>query len=275
MEHPSRHVHDMVINKIRDQLSALKKEVETKQLQVVIQNQKVAIEKIDQELLFFTPERKAIIIIEEGKKKRQEEFVKALLDGNIGEAKKLKEQGASFKKPNSEGLCPLSAAVYGTNLEAVSYIENNLLESEAEYQWAQVDMEKAINEIANEMPEELRSGATYNDLGEWYKKVAGKKKFCRLYDEICLVREGNDTQGKIWGHAQDWAKRGDGVLAYQGGKHTIYNLNLRFETNPVVFCAPSNKLHMDLIKLICENLDNLRKKVEIKAPKQPKAHLKI
>jgi U-box domain len=189
-------------------------------------------------------------------------FITALLEGDLEKAKELEQQGASLTEPNEQGLYPLVAAVYGTNLEAVEYIENKLQEN-AILQWKQVDSEKAKKEIESEMPEELKAEATREDLMSWYSKVSGQKKYCKRYDESCSLR----LNGKSW-YIPDWSGRsGDFRLVLV--KNKIINKWPETEEIRAQIVLPSCSIHNEVVKQIREQLEKLRQKIEIYTIKQP------
>ena len=102
------------------------------------------------------PPKANLLVITPQQQIKQNELIDHLLKADLDAAKQSELGGASFLYPNKEGLFPLVAAVYGTNLEAVRYIEKKLKQEEAILQWSGVNVEKAKREIASEMPKELR-----------------------------------------------------------------------------------------------------------------------
>ncbi len=204
--------------KLKPFIKPLKVEIEShkERLSVqegIIKNQKAEIEnlkksqvlhsentekKIQEHFSFFTSVRKEVIVLQKKEKKRevrqnlesiQESFIDALLKGNLEEAKRLESEGALLKEPNSEGIYPLAAAVYGMNLNAVKHIENNLKGEEKLGQWLKVDAEKALGKIEKTIPRILEKEATWGMLKNWYIEHAGKGHWCNTYDKECLALE--------------------------------------------------------------------------------------
>lgn len=191
----------------------------------------------------------------------QNRLINELLRGNLEVVKQLESQGASFLYPNSDGLYPLAAAVYGCSLETVRYVELKL-KDDAENQWKKVDTNKAIEKIEKTKPTKL-VGDRLGELVEWYKKYR-KESWCQFYDTACLFREKYSS----W-QEQDWYKRGeDRELSdkydYVRGRASVLGALLgQWEMS-----WPSLAVHTDVVEEIRAQLDVLRTHVETKALKQ-------
>ncbi len=155
----------------------------------------------------------------------QNPLVEALLKADLESVKMLEAGGASLLYPNMDGLYPLVAAVYGCSLETVRYVELKL-KDEAEKQWAQVDANKALENLNHwMMPTDLSPNATHGELGNWYVKHNGAS-WCAVYDSECLKKEGFPNWGgkvswtevacPIWSRADDlWGADGSRVRAHK------------------------------------------------------------
>ncbi len=98
-------------------------------------------------------------------------------------------------------MYPLAAAVYGTNLELVKYVEKRLNDP-AEEHWLKVDFRLAHEKIDGQMPMKIDE-VTYKSLGDWYIKHSEGFQWTVKYDASCLEVD----KCKLW-QESDWYKRG-------------------------------------------------------------------
>ncbi len=187
---------------------------------------------------------------------QQNQFIKALLSGNFESVKNLENQGVSFLCAGSDGCYPLAAAVYGCNLEIVNYVEKKL-KNDATEQWAKVDIKQYTNKLEIQMPTPLSKNATYGELANWYEKYKNAM-WCVTYDQKVLKEMGCVK----WGS-------GDGGWTIGGGRGK--RLMLRMEKDvvmdvglDVILYSPSVKVHEDVVKVIREQLNELKSYVAIR-----------
>jgi hypothetical protein len=221
---------------------------------------------LQEHFLFFTPDREKLALKAEKERQEKQQLLIKCLSNGLEELRYYLDQGASLSYPNEEGIYPLVAAVYGANLEAVRYIEKTLQKEEAQKQWSMVDVQLALDHRIKIMPSELRKGATYKELGQWYTKEAEKGWWNKWYDDICGEVENTYRWEHNWHGRQagwKWIKRKEeeindknpvAVIAESGGLRLIF---------------PSRTTHDAVIKQIYDQLEELRKEIEIKAGKQP------
>jgi len=203
---------------------------------------------------------------------KQNALIDYLLKGDLDGAKQLELEGASFLYRNKQGLYPLVAAVYGTNLEALRYIEGKLKKEEAELQWSEVYVERAKKEIASEMPRELRAGATQRELAEWYEN-SGLDKMKRLYDVLCLKIEGFDKWDSVGG-CESFLGRAAWTRKQGRSWNDPPNIDLTIMDSACRsgrgnLFLPSRWTHDSVVNQIRNQLNELKKLVETKAVKQP------
>ena len=276
-------------HQLREELKALKANVTT---------QKLNLEKLS---IFSEKYAQSLMTIQQHEIKREEierrrrnplqnPLVEALLKADLESVKMLEAEGASLLYPNMNGLYPLVAAVYGCSLETVRYVELKL-KDEAEKQWAQVDTNKALENLNRWMPTDLSPNATHGELGKWYVKYNGAS-WCAVYDSECLKKEGFPNWGgkahnctdyvSIWTSADAlWGAHGSRVnrnenhsFDYWGPDRTFYTS----QTQPYIrgcLLSPSRKVHNDVVKTIREQLNELRNDVETKVKRSFNAVFKF
>lgn len=192
--------------------------------------------------------------------KRQAPFVAALSKGDLTLAKKLESEGAILTEPNAEGMYPLAAAVYGCNLECVNYIVVNL-KDEAAKQWTKVDLTKAQENIDKQMPTELSNTSTHGELGEWYIKYANSG-WCSTYDtKILQEMQCEKLPFDNWG-VEGQSSTG---LSKRLAKVPLSERGLIAPGR--LLNAPNAVAHNNTVKAICNDLELLKKMVEVNAPK--------
>ena len=126
----------------------------------------------------------------------QNPLVEALLKADLASVKKLEAKGASLLHPNMDGLYPLVAAVYGCSLETVRYVELKL-KDEAGRQWAQVDANKALENLNRwMMPTDLYPERDSQRTGELVPERYNGASWCTVYDSECLKKEGFPELGR-------------------------------------------------------------------------------
>lgn len=109
---------------------------------------------------------------------RQNRLVQCISKGLIAHVQ-LRSENTSLTHPNSDGLYPLVAAIYGVHPTLVKYIEDELGDVALD-QWKMVDL-KIINEkIAAVIPQKL-TDKHVDTLADWYDKYMGAP-WCLTYD---------------------------------------------------------------------------------------------
>jgi TPR repeat protein len=233
-------------------------------------------QKMEQFSRFFPPNPSAEpLLLNAQQQEKQNQLVAALLKSDLVLVKQMESQGASLLYPNQEGLYPLVAAVYGCSLETVRYVELKLKE-EAGKQWAEVDGNKAKENLTRWIPTDLSANVTYGEVGNWYVKYQGAS-WCAFYDSECLKKHGFQNWGGWdgwyrevkWDKDVCWNKEGARARWHKGKNEKYLRIsNGRSETvgsgegNRLL--SPSVKVHEDVVHAIREQLNELRNFVETK-----------
>lgn len=203
---------------------------------------------------------------------KQNALIDYLLRGDLEGAKQSESEGASFLYRNKHSIYPLVAAVYGTNLEALKYIEGKLKKEEAELQWSEVFLERAKKEIASEMPRELSVGATQRELAEWYEN-SGLEKMQGVYNALCLKIEGFDKWDSLGGCESFWGRaawtRKQGRSWNDPPNIDLMIMDRACQSGRGNLFLPSRWTHDAVVNQIRNQINELKKLVETKVVKQP------
>jgi hypothetical protein len=265
----------------KEKLVAHEKTIKKQQLEIKNLQDVLAVknsEKTMPQTPGFSPDtKKAAVVLPEQDlyeiQTQQEPFIAALLQGDLEAAKQLERQGALLTESNRAWIYPLVAAVYGTNLEAVNYIEGKLSKEEALLQWSAVDAEKAKSEIEKEMLKLLPEGATRGDLGNWFGAEGGEKRSCKQYDKACVKSDGKDGWAdENWNHRARSLKGANSHLKLNETQPACMTDGTRRKgkkkTYQQLIMVPSAQTHREVVKKICDALNALKKEVETKAIKR-------
>jgi hypothetical protein len=223
-------------------------------------------------------EKKAMQLREKERQKKLAPLINGLLRGDLEETKQCEDDDL-FGYRNEEGLYPLGAAIYGMNYEAVKYVESKLDAKERRQQWLTVDLKKALEILERTMPTELKEGATYKDLAEWYGKNSNKGEWCKVYDAHCKEKEGTpwDSRAIRWEdrafliieslnnvvgnpYVKSSALSTVGHIVY-GNKRPLMGHKMEFVE---VMLVPRRCVYDVVINQIRESLYALRKEIEAK-----------
>ncbi|MBA3535021.1 MAG: hypothetical protein H0T84_00160 [Tatlockia sp.] len=172
-------------------------------------------------------------------------------------------------KTNSPDM--LLKAIYSGNLKTVQNIESTLQYAELKEQWIKIDARNAIEHIENLIPKDLSTNSSYKELGEWYSTNEAMP-WIESYDNACLFHEGlihwNENQWvnriKLYPEVllHGWFQPGsECVIAPKTCLETNYNE----KTSIKLLMAPSREVHDNVVKLIREELLELKYHVEIYA----------
>jgi hypothetical protein len=121
--------------------------------------------------------------------KKQNQLISALLEGNIELINKLESEGASLLHSSIDGIYPLAAAAYGTDLDLVKYVEAKL-RNMAKEQWQKVDYHKAMQKfvdnpwglIKSEEEKSYQAKGSYMTEGSYER--AGKSNKRKWHSEM-------------------------------------------------------------------------------------------
>jgi ankyrin repeat protein len=203
----------------------------------------------------------------------QTQLMAVLLKGDLESVKKLELQGASLFYPNEAGVYPLVVAVYSTNLELVRYVEEKL-KDQASIQWGAVDSLMAKKKIAAAMPREFTaSDCSFPKLGHFYEthKESGWKW---TYDSECLRREPHNAQKKAKETFLDRAARMYKIMdLIRLSDSTGISFANDFSQDSVCSLMaetwPTTSVHVQVVKMIRNQLEELKKDVETKIKQSP------